>query len=353
MRAAGGVGSYPWNRLPPPLPARMSSPADHRRALLGPTVRRVRRFVPRRSGGRAAPRAAVVCVGLSLLLWLALTLRQRHVQAFEARTEVVSLPPGEGLVAPVPATVRVLVEGTGFRLLPLFNDPPRLTISAGQPEVNLEQQLATLPPDVRLLGVTPRVLRLRTEPLETRRVPVALRALFSFATSYGFSGPVQVSPESVEVTGARPIVENLRAWPTAAPKYVSVRETLRVTVPLSDTLAGIVTRPAASVRVVAPVAAFTGAEREIEVRVVGPRDAAGSIVVSPASVRVRYRVLLGQYEAAQESARFFATVQYEALARNASGVLRPTVHLPPGFTIRDVQLVPETVTYYRVVGRGR
>ena len=320
------------------------------RALLGPAVRRVRRFVPRAGAGRASPRAAAVCLLLSLLLWLALTLRQRHVQAFDARTEVVSLPPGEGLVEPVPSSVRVLVEGTGFRLLPLFADPPRLTISAGQREVNLESQLAALPPDVRLLGVTPRVLRLQTEPLVTRNVPVALRALFSFATSYGFSGPVRIVPDSVTVTGARSLVEMLNVWPTTAPQFEAVRETLRATIPLADTLAGLVPKPAASVLVVAPVATFTGAEREVEVRVVGPSSAAQTISISPASIRVRYRVLLDQYDTAQESSAFYATVQYEDLARNASGVLRPTLHLPPGLTLREVQMVPETVTYYRVVG---
>ncbi len=157
---------------------------------------------------------------------------------------------------------------------------------------------------MRLLGVSPRTIRLSTETLITRRVPVGLRALLDFATSFDFAGPIRVAPESVAVTGARSIVEGLRAWPTQPFRYSSVRDTLRLTIALADTLQGLAARPAATVFVQVPVAAYTGGEREVEIRITGMRAGGESISLSPSTLRVRFRVLLGQYDEALDALDF-------------------------------------------------
>ncbi len=331
-----------------------------------PLLRRAGRAVVRGLALRLAPparpdlprhplRAMALCGALSLLLWLVLTLRQTTTATLDARTVVAALPRGESLASPVPGTVQIVVEGTGYRLLPLFSDPPRLPIAATQRDVLLDAQLPALPPGVRLVGVSPRTLRLDTEASVTRRVPVALRSMVSFTPSYNFAGPVRVMPDSVEVTGARSVVEALAAWPTETLPLPRLRDSVRTDVALLDTLAGLVARPRAGVRVVVPVAAFSGQEREIDVRVAGDAGTgngeAPRYAFDPPSVRVRFRVRLGQGEAALRARDFTAVVDPDDLRRDVSGLVRVRVRLPAGVEIQEesVQAIPDVVRYYRVV----
>ena len=302
-------------------------------------------------------RAMALCGALSLLLWLVLTLRQTTTATLEAQTVVAALPRGEALASPVPETVQIVVEGTGYRLLPLVADPPRLPISATQRDVLLDAQLPALPPGVRLVGVSPRTLRLDTEASVTRRVPVALRSMVSFTPSYNFAGAVRVMPDSVEVTGARSVVEALAAWPTETLPLPRLRDSVRTDVALLDTLAGLVAKPRAGVRVVVPVAAFSGQEREIDVHVAGEAngDARGGeaprYAFDPPSVRVRFRVRLGQGEAALRARDFTAVVDPDDLRRDVSGLVRVRVRLPAGVEVQEesVQAIPDVVRYYRIV----
>jgi len=120
-------------------------------------------------------------------------------------------------------------------------------------------------------------------------------------------------------------------------------------VPLSDTLAGLVTFPTRVVRLVVPVAAFTGAERDVEVRVRGLPPGAARLNPDPVTLRVRFRVRLGQYEAAMRALDFYADVSYSELVASSSGRVFPRLHLPAGLALRDVVVTPQTVGYYTVV----
>lgn len=294
--------------------------------------------------------AATVCTLLALTLWLTLTLRQPDVVELDVPTDIVSLPEGEALVEPPPATVRMQVEGIRFRLLGLLARPPRLPIAAAQQEVLLETQFTRLPNDVRLRAVFPRTLRLRTAPIVTRRVPVRLQLTIGYAATYGVTDSVRLSPDSVTVQGAAEVLDALAYWPTEPRRLLRVRDTLRLAVPLADTLGGIVRRSLTLVRALVPVAAFTGGEREIDVRVRGVPSRAPTITLDPGTVRVRYRVLLGQYDAALRAADFYATVLYADLRADDTGRVRPSVNVPAGLVLRDVEVTPATVGYYTRVG---
>ncbi len=324
------------------------------RPNLWDTLRRLFARMPASRGSQRPPRsglAATLCVLGALLIWILLTMRDRHTAVIALPTEIVSLPAGQELVKPPPPTVDVEVEGEGFVLLQLFvNRPPVLIPAGSSNEVDLwRDAVPRLPTGVTRLGVSPRFLSLETGPRVQRRVPVASRATFDLVPSYDFSGPVRYTPDSVTVTGAAQVVDALTAWPTARRTFSDVQDTLRATLALSDTLQGYVTVSNAAVLMEAPVAAFTGAERTIDVRVRGVPSNEQLVNTNPSEVRVRFNVLLEQYREAMNAADFFATVSYEDIRRDNVGRLRPTLNLPDGLVIRDVEMIPPTVGYYNVL----
>ena len=293
----------------------------------------------------------VLCGAISLLLWLTLTLRQPTTATMEVPVAVTSLPRGQALASPVPRTVSVVLEGTGYRLLPLFSSPPVLPIAATQRDVLLDAQLPALPTGVRLVGVSPRTLRLDTDTALTRRVPVVVRSLLSFVPSYALSGPVRVLPDSVEVTGARAIVARLTGWPTETALLPSLRDTVRADLTLIDTLGGLVTRSATSARVTVPVAAFSGQSRALDIRVGRDPETGQSYRFDPPVVEARFRVRLGQGAAALASPDFYATITPDELRRSTNGLVRVRARVPPGLGVQaeSVVLSPEVVRVYRVV----
>lgn len=295
-------------------------------------------------------RVVVVCSVLSLLLWLVLTLRQTSTATMDAPVVVTSLPQGQALASPVPRTVEVLLEGTGYRLLPLFSSPPVLPVAAAQRDVALDAQVPALPPGVRLVGVRPRTLRLDTDAATTRRVPVVVRSLLSFTPSYTLSGSARLIPDSIEVTGARSVVEGLRGWPTETLSLPLLRDTVRVDVSLLDTLGGLVTRSATSVRVTLPVAAYSGQMRALDVRVAGTGEAR-LYTFDPPVVEARFRVRLGQGAAAMRAPNFYAVVSPDEVRRSSNGYVRVRVRVPPGLGIAPdgIVVTPEIVRAYRVV----
>lgn len=293
----------------------------------------------------------VLCGAISLLLWLGLTLRQPTAATMEMPVVVTSLPRGQALATPVPRTVNVVLEGTGYRLLPLFSSPPVLPIAATQRDVQLDAQLPALPVGVRLVGVTPRLLRLDTDSSVTRRVPVVVRSMLSFVPSYALSGPMRVLPESVEVTGAHSIVRRLAGWPTETAMLPTLRDTVRIDLALVDTLGGLVSRSATSARVTFPVAAFSGQTRALDIRVGRDPDTHERYTFDPPVVEARFRVRLGQGAAALASPEFYATVSADDVRRSTNGLVRVRAAVPPGLGVQpeSVVLTPEVVRVYRVV----
>lgn len=306
-------------------------------------------FAAPRPGGPRASWAMAVCAAVAVLLWVALTLQKPNRATFTAPLAVTSVGQGRALVEAPPPDVIVTAEGAGFRLLPLLARPPQIGVSAQSDKVALLDAVGPLGAGVRVVNVVPSTLDLSTAPVVSRRLPIALHGRLGFAPTFDLADSVRLFPDSITVTGAEPVLDGLRAWPTAPVALGGLRDTARLDVPLSDTLAGLVSFPTRVVRLVVPVAAFTGAEREVEVRVRGLPPGAARLTPDPATLRVRFRVRLGQYEAAMRALDFYADVSYNELVASSSGRVFPRLHLPAGLALRDVVASPQTVGYYTVV----
>ncbi len=292
---------------------------------------------------------ATLCVLGSALIWFLLTMSDTHTAELRVHTEIESLPPGQALVVPPPREVRVEVEGEGFELLPLFFEPLSIFVPASDGRVDLADVLPRLPGGVTQRNVTPRYLYLETDRLVEKKLPVAIRAHFEMPATYGLTSPLRSFPDSVTVSGAARVVEALRVWPTEATRFRDVRDTLRVELPLSDTLRGLVAVTPGVVSVEAPIAEFTGAERDVDVRVRGVPSNARLVTPDPRTLRVRFRVVLGQYREALNAADFYATISYDEIRQNNTGRVQPTLNLPEGLVIRDVEVYPPLVGYYTVL----
>ncbi|GIV62246.1 MAG: hypothetical protein KatS3mg044_1112 [Rhodothermaceae bacterium] len=229
-----------------------------------------------------------VCIFTATLLWLIFTMQAVHTVSLSFPTEIRNLPPDEALVALPPRTVRVQVKGEGIQLLRLYYNPPTVPIDAGAGEINFDGVVTELAGGVQVEGVFPRTFVVRKEERTSRTVPIHARVEVRTPPAFELLGPVRLRPDSVAVSGAVSVLENLHFWPTVHRVFENVRDTLRTTVPLADTLAGLVLREFDAVEVLAVVEEFTEAVREIRVLVPGAPLGQEYVQLAPPTITVRY-----------------------------------------------------------------
>lgn len=291
-----------------------------------------------------------ICLATSMLLWLVFAMQDTYTMLYDLPMEVMNLPPGEALSERPPSDVRVQLRGQGSQLLTLRMRRPVVEVDASRESVALDEVELPVPRSVSYAVISPRSITLRREPRITRTLPIASHVVLQLPATHGLLYPPRLTPDSVTVSGARSIVEPLRVWPTTARTFTNVTDSLDALILLSDTLRGLVRLDTTVVRLSAKALAFTEEVREVPVRVTGAPGSLNLVTLEPASVRVRYRVVYDQYDAALNSGDFYAYVPYETLRSDTTGRVQPYVRVPEGLVLRDVEVLTPPLRYYNVVG---
>lgn len=305
---------------------------------------------PRREEDPQRGFAITVCILVSCILWLSLTLGEQRTQTIRLPVEVVETPEGEALAEVPPSYVQVQLQGRGLDLMRLLYNPPVVEVSATTGQVNVTEEI-DLPQgtSLQIETVTPGSFEMALEPLQARQVPVRNRVKINVASDYELIGAPQFTPDSVRVEGAQSVVSGLDAWPTEVSTIENLQDTVEVQVPLADTLRRLVSVDADAVTLVARAGRFVEETREVVVEVTGVPSGQNLVSLQPSSVRVRYRVLFEDLFKARRSSEFFAAVSYDQIRSDTTGYVTPRVGVPSDLLIRDPEPIPPRLRYYTFV----
>lgn len=301
----------------------------------------------RREDGSSPGMAFTVCLLLSFVLWLSLSLQEQRTVTVDFPVEVGGLPEGQALVELPPSTISVQLRGTGLDLLALIFDPPSIPAEADDGRVEVRDVL-DLPRanDAKIESVTPTVFEIETQERVERRLPVQPRLNVQPASSHELIDDPVISPDSITVFGARSIVEALGEWPTDSLVLKDVRDTVRTTVALTDSLTGLLERSTDRVDVVVRAGKFAVETREVPVDVTGVPAGQDLVALQPSTIRIRYRVLFEQLFQSRESSEFFATVSYDQIRSDTTGYVEPRINVPNDLVIRGAEPIPSRLRYY-------
>lgn len=297
--------------------------------------------------------AITVCVLLSCILWLSLTLGEQRTQTIRLPVEVVETPEGQALAEVPPTHVQVQLQGRGLDLIRLLYNPPVVEVRATTSQVDVADEI-DLPQgtSLQLEAVTPASFEMALEPRQTRRVPVQSRVEVDVASDYELLEDPLIEPDSVEVEGAESVVRGVEAWPTTASTIENLQDTVEVQVPLADTLRRLVNVRPQDVRVIARAGRFVEETREVEVEVTGVPSGQDLVSLQPSTIRIRYRVLFRDLFKARRASEFFATVSYDQIRTDTTGYVTPRVHVPSDLHIRDSEPIPSRLRYYTFVSES-
>lgn len=293
----------------------------------------------------------IISIFLAFCLWLIVNLNRDFSLDISLPVEVGNITTDQALAEELPDEVTASVNGTGWNLINLYNDPPHVFIDVTGQEVNLFEQVRRQMSgvsNVTVQKVEPLYLQVNLEPKQAKRVPVVSNVDVSFAPQYGFLGEPVIRPDSITVRGAASRIQPITKWPTDSLSFENVKESFTTEVDLKDS-GSLITLSESTVEYQAEVAQFT--EGEVTVPVQTRNFPAGDVVsFSPSNVTVKYRIPLQQYAEVQDQP-FVAYVNYAQIQQDTSGFVKPHIEV-----VQDQQLNlkiqsvrPNEIAYFTII----
>ncbi len=287
---------------------------------------------------------------LSILVWLSVSMNNEYAVAIRVPLKVSDLPAYTALSTPIPQTVLVRVRGTGWQLASAYLSTTS-SINIDVANFNKRRIIVTsrdlgysldFGSSVNVLGFNPDTVVLALDKISTRKVPVVPDIQVGTRNGFMVVGTPTVSPDSVTVTGASTLVRNLDAWYTQPRRFKRVMNGIKATIPLSDTLTGIITLGAKYVEVTVNVQQIAeDTYRNIPIKVLNNKDSA-NILLLPPTVDVTLRGGIGTMsEISPDSLNVL--VNYNDLIHSISPRIKPQVKVPPSLQV--ISVMPDSVEF--------
>lgn len=289
---------------------------------------------------------------IAIVMWLLINLGRDYTITLEVPLVVEGESEEMAFAEQPPESARVSVSGEGWNLLPIWRNPPRITIAYDEGMVNIssiiQDQLSGYP-DLTVHEVVPPYINVEVEPRVSKRVPVRSELEVDFESRFEIVGDIRVSPDSITVTGAESILDTISYWPTTTIRLRNVQNGFSREVALADQDMQVAL-DTNRVRVSFDVTELTEGEIRVYVRARNiPEDR--QIRFNPSVITIRYDVPIESFSEAQDIVPYEAFVDYEDILRDTTGYMIPTVRpTTDDLDLRLRSFQPQRVSYFHVIG---
>lgn len=287
----------------------------------------------------------------AVCLWFVVNMNRDYTVTIDVPIELVNLPEELAVSSEVPDHVSVNVSGEGWKLITLYSNPPKVSLSADSRQINLFEQIRNMSgafAELNVLQVEPIMLTVETEEKAQKKVPVIQRVELNLRGQYGLMGDPEISPDSVTLTGAESKLNEISEWETEEVVLEDVSKSLERLVALKSPGPGI-TLDFNQIEFRLDVAEFTEAEVRVPVRTrnLPPGKA---ITFNPSSITVRFDVPIQQFADVQGTRPFSAYVDYTDLEADQSGFITPRVEkVTDDYHVRLRDFQPQRVSYFNII----
>lgn len=311
--------------------------------------------MPRTTTGQITRRilGATFC---GVALWTFVSLSNNYEATIDMPLRV-ELPGGLALAQPIPASLRVVVSGTGWTLLKtMVRDNSQFVVRPSGHVLGNDQMMGIGPremiariknylPDAQQVSVYPDTLTLSVGRTSIKRVPLYSDVVINTRQGFKVIGPSTLNPDSVTIVGAQNVLQNITVWPTQEEYLNDVHHSLAQWVAVSDTLRSVVTVQPRRVEINADVQEvgerlFTDIPLLNRVTV---RDTSLRLVLSPARIEVLLRGGVRDLSKLDPGSilAFLDVVE----GTDTLGIAYPRLILPQGLNVSIVLVKPSRIRY--------
>ena len=305
-----------------------------------------------RTGSPKNTAILILCMGIAFFLWLMVQLSQNYTGDILVHISYSNLPKNKVSVFPLVNEGHARVNASGFRLLWANMRWGRLDLDIDYDRYNnaeyiladniVDNALTELPSGYTLIGFYPDTLHLSFARKKTKKVPIVLERQLTMAKQFDLKGDIQLSPDSITITGPKSIVDTLTSWNTELLVLNKLKETISDTIRLLDTQNPGITLSHKHIVYTVPVEMLT--ESEIEVPIGLENAPLGvDVAIFPKQVTLTFMVGLSNQDNASNAAfKVVANFQDVDLEKDEYAPLE--IKQVPNF-IKNPILSPETVEY--------
>lgn len=303
--------------------------------------------------GKEKALAFSFAIFFALCLWVIVNMSRDFNVTIDVPIELTNIPANEAVSSDIPEYASINLTGEGWKLISLYNNPPTVSLDAESRQVNLFEQIRNQVnsfSDMNIIQVDPLILTVETEEKTSKKVPVVAQMDIRFRDQFGVLQDPVLEPDSVTVTGAQSVLNELYAWETAELTLDNVNRSLERSVDLAAPEGGLIVEPS-SVTLRLEVAEFTEAEVRIPVRTrnLPPGKA---VTYNPSSITVKFDVPIEQYSEVQGTRPFAAFVDYSTLESDTTGLVTPEIEeISSGLDVqvRLKNFQPSRVSYFNIL----
>ena len=297
----------------------------------------------------------IASVFFAIAMWVSINMTYEYTVVKYIPVVLENMKEDYVLKFPVPKFLTVRFRGTGWQLASVFFSPNvKYYIDAksltDKPYIVTGRDLpehVKLPLAVQTLDVIPDTLILAIDDFSEKRVPVVSRVAIVCMDGYGQVGPVHIAPESVVISGSRMMIEGITEWSTIHRRYDKQRTPINEDVPVDDAPTFSVDVFPQTIHYSVDIEHF--AEKTfsgIPVSTLGV-PANREIIFIPPKMDIIVRGGIDQL-AKLTNDDFLATVDYNAILRDSTGVVVPALNSP-----QMVQVLRKTPEQFQFVVRKK
>jgi hypothetical protein len=297
-----------------------------------------------------------VCLFIATALWFLNALSKDYSTKISLPVKFVNPPDNMFLTSDPPAKFQLNIDAHGFSLLrhklSLATSPIILDLNTLYQQNDRTQNIITLQTqsliariseqvssEITITAITPQVLTLIFDSLETRTLPVKPNIQTQFKSQFYQKGEIIFTPESIRVSGPASVLDTLRNLTTEFTEIKGidsdVEKTLRILPPENTDIGK------EKVTVKIPVERFTEKEITVPIQVKNkPEDI--SVKLFPSEVKISFLVGMSEYENIT-AADFRAFVDYNQ-ANYDTETLELNIGMQPPF-LQMLRLSPQEVEF--------
>ena len=292
----------------------------------------------------------IVAFILAVCLWFMVNLSLNYTLNINLPIEKGMMPDDRALTKALPKAATVSISGEGWKLINLYNNPPPVRVDVMNQEVNLydlvRQQLNTFS-EVDVQKVQPLILSLSLEKRSSKKVPVRPVWEISFKNQYGFLGQPTVQPDSITISGAASLLNDISQWPTDTLSGSNIASDITESIDLQQN--ELLTLSRDKVAFSGEVAQYT--EGKATVRLSTRNLPAGqNISYSPTTIAVTFDVPIEEYANIENRQLFEAYINYQQVLEDSTGFVKPNIqNISNNKHVKIRSFQPEEVAYFMVV----
>lgn len=321
-----------------------------------------RHNVPRKVHGKIIDRDFLVFVFFLLLsfsFWYLNGLSKELSANINYPVRYINPPKNRVLLGSLPPKLALSIKGPGYSLIKLRLSGSRAPVVVDMSELNyminpgsrtynyyvltstlkndFHQQLRA---DFEILRIQPDTLSFSFDLIESKKVPVVPDIEVITEAEFFVKGPIKTDPDSVIITGPRPVIDTVKFVRTRSRDFSGIRQTFSKNVQIDGSKIYSISEK--KVKVTVNVEQFTEARLEIPVKIINVPDSI-EIRLFPNVVSVHLLVAVSDYKGIFES-NISALIDYSSIDPEMTEKLPVMVVNIPSYA-NTVRYTPQELDY--------